>query len=91
MGSWTKTIHVKDCGNSWCDMDIGCRGYEVTADYSTVTDIGSIRERRYRFDKATGTNKLEEGDGSMIIGGDGIFSAIFQLLKDNPHWGLGKS
>lgn len=69
MATWKKTVNIPNCGNTWCDMDVGCRGHNMTMDYSTVTDICSI--------------VLDGSD--VLVGGDGLFSAIVELINQNPY------
>ncbi len=74
MSTIRREIELKDCGSSWCDLDSGCRGHIVSAEYQNTTDVGMV---------------YIDGE-SVFGGGDNLLDAVAYVINDlwadNPKY-----
>lgn len=61
----TREKHIDNCGNSWCDLYVSCRGHDIKLSYSTVTDIGTV---------------YVDGEAALT-GGDDLLLTVADVIK----------
>lgn len=66
MSTLRRKLHIANCENTWCDQYVGCRGHDITAEYQTSVDIGTV---------------YVDGHYA-ISGGDGILEGVVAIIED---------
>lgn len=66
MSTICRELHIDSCGNTWCDLDVGCRGHDIRLEYQNTTDVGIVYiDGEHRFG-----------------GGDDLLQAVADVLND---------
>lgn len=76
MSTLHRRIELKDCGSTWCDLDVGCRGHIIDASYQNTSDVGLVYvDGKYAF-----------GGGDTLM--DSIGWIVEDLWSDNPKYAI---
>ena len=74
MSTLYRRIKLKDCGSTWCDQYVGCRGHVIDASYQNTSDVGMVYvDGKYAF-----------GGGDSLM--DACGDIVADLWADEPKY-----
>lgn len=62
---------IADCGNSWCDGDIGCQGHTIGYRYNSIVDISTV---------------TVDGEDLIVMGDDLVVELAKMIVKANEGY-----
>jgi len=74
MSKLVRQLKIDDCGCSWCDQYVGCKGHTVRVEYTTSVDSGTVYI----------DGELKFGGGDNLL--DAIANLIGDLWSDSPKY-----